>query len=241
MINLLMKGVLYFFFPPVCGICGKIGTSYLCPNCQNQIQNATIFLNQIQDYRKDQTKYFDFHAYLFSYEAPIREKILQYKFEEQGYLVNLFSEFLVKNEKICGFLKNYDIITSVPMTKKKVKQRGYNQSQLLASKMVNKIPDLILEKQILVKYKENKTQSSLNKLQRLENVKNVYKVQNTAKIKEKKVLLFDDIYTTGATVNECAKVLKQAGAKEVGILTIAKDELVLSKKQERNEEKRWKI
>ena len=127
------------------------------------------------------------------------------------------------------------------MTKKKVKQRGYNQSQLLASKIVNKIPDLILEKQILVKYKENKTQSSLNKLQRLENVKNVYKVQNTAKIKEKKVLLFDDIYTTGATVNECAKVLKQAGAKEVGILTIAKDELVLSKKQERNEEKRWKI
>ena len=63
----------------------------------------------------------------------------------------------------------------------------------------------------------------LNKKQRIENVKNVYKIQNEQKIKEKAVLLFDDIYTTGATAKECAKVLKQAGASKVGILTIAKD------------------
>ena len=223
MINLLMKGVLYFFFPPVCGICGKIGTSYLCPNCQNQIQNATIFLNQIQDYQKDQTKYFDFHAYLFSYEAPIREKILQYKFEEQGYLVNLFSEFLVKNEKICGFLKNYDIITSVPMTKKKVRKRGYNQSELIVKQIAKKIPNLKLESRILVKTNENRTQSSLNKKQRQENVKDVYKIQNAEKIKEKNIIIFDDIYTTGATVNECARVLQLGGARKIAVLTIAKD------------------
>ena len=76
---------------------------------------------------------------------------------------------------------------------------------------------------MLKKEKHNQPQSSLNKQQRKENVKDVYKVQNELKIKNKNILLLDDIYTTGSTANECAKMLKQAGGKKVGILTIARD------------------
>ena len=71
--------------------------------------------------------------------------------------------------------------------------------------------------------KNIKPQSSLNKEDRIKNVENVYSIKNQEKIINKKILLIDDIYTTGSTVNECSKVLKQAGVNNIGILTIAKD------------------
>jgi competence protein ComFC len=234
--NFLEKA-LNFIFPPVCGICGKMKESYLCKECQTKIENEVVFLNKTDKYVianniknntrnsniSDNIKYFSSHTYLFSYTTPIREKILQYKFKEQAYLSNMFSEFFVKNEKICGFLQKYDIIIPVPMTKKKVRKRGYNQSELIAKQLAKNIPNLKEEKYILIKVKENRTQSSLNRQQRQENVKDVYKLQNVEKIKEKNIIIFDDIYTTGATVNECAKVLMLGGAKKVAVITIAKD------------------
>ena len=129
----------------------------------------------------------------------------------------------MKNEKVCRFLKNYDIIISVPMTKKKIAQRGYNQAELIAKQIAINSPNLTYLKNILIKQKETSTQSSLNKKERFNNVKNVYKVQNMQKIKEKNIILFDDIYTTGATCKECTKTLMEAGAKIVDLLTIAKD------------------
>ena len=78
-------------------------------------------------------------------------------------------------------------------------------------------------KNILIKHKNNLQQSKLNRMERIQNVKGVYKLQNNLIITNKRVLIFDDIYTTGSTVNECAKIIFQAGAIKVGILTIAKD------------------
>lgn len=219
----LLNNVLFLVFPPVCGICEKTGKSYLCDSCRKNLQNSNIYLNKKDNYIQDNAKYFDFHYYLFSYESSIREKIIQYKFQNKAYLSNTFFEFFIKNEKLCRFLKMYyDIIIPVPMSRKKLAQRGYNQSELIASK-ISRYSKIQLQKDIIIKVKENKTQSTLNKIQRLENIKNVYKIKNKQKIKAKNILLFDDIYTTGATVNECAKILKQAGAKTVNVLTIAKD------------------
>ena len=78
---------------------------------------------------------------------------------------------------------------------------------------------------VLYKIKNTIQQSSLNKKQREENAKGVYKARNCNKIKNKKILLFDDIYTTGSTINECAKVIVQQGIsrEQIGVLTIAKD------------------
>ena len=104
-----------------------------------------------------------------------------------------------------------------------MRQRGYNQSSLIAKKLVKDITNLTCREDVLIKDKNNKRQSDLNRHQRQENVKNVYKVINKEKIYNKKILLFDDIYTTGATVNECAKELKENGAKEILVFTIAKD------------------
>lgn len=217
-----LEKALSFIFPPVCGICGKPDESYLCKQCYQKWQKEKNTFPIIENYQKNKTSFIKEHCYLFPYKGILREKILQYKFDNKAYLARMFFEFFVKNEKVCGFLKNYDIIIPVPMTKKKVAQRGYNQSEIIARKIAKK-RQIPIEKNVLQKKRNNQTQSMLKKAQRFENVKNVYKIENKQKIKEKKIVLFDDIYTTGATVNECAKILLQEGAETVGVLTIAKD------------------
>lgn len=216
------KVALNFIFPPVCGICGKISEGYLCNKCKTELISSNIYFNQLDLYYNENQTFIDKHFYLFSYEEIIREKILQYKFEDQAYLKNTFYEFFMNNEKLYGFLKKYDIIMPIPISNLRKRARGYNQSELIARE-ISKIGMIYFENKILIKQKNNMPQSSLNRKQRIENVKNVYKVQNEQKIKDKNILLFDDIYTTGATVKECAKILKQAGSGKVGVLTIAKD------------------
>ncbi len=109
----------------------------------------------------------------------------------------------------------------MPIHKIRKRQRGYNQSVLIARDLAKNIEGLKYEN-VLKKTVNNKKQSSLSKKERIENVKNVYEVKSREIILNKRVILFDDIYTTGATVNECKKVLKENGAKDVLILTLAK-------------------
>ena len=115
---------------------------------------------------------------------------------------------------------DYDIICAVPIYKKRMSERGYNQSELIAKEMAKNMPG-IEYKNVLKKIKNNQRQSELKKEERKENVKNVYEMQNKQIIQNKKIILFDDIYTTGNTVNECSKVLKENGAKEILVLTLA--------------------
>ena len=121
-------------------------------------------------------------------------------------------------------LKKYDIIITVPLSMQRKKERGYNQSLLVAKEM-SKIIEVPIESKILYKTKNTISQSSLNKEEREKNAKGVYKVTNIKKIYTKKILLIDDIYTTGNTVNECAYMFIQKGIqrKNIGVLTIAKD------------------
>ena len=103
-----------------------------------------------------------------------------------------------------------------------MKKRGYNQSELIVKELAKKLkikPGI----KILVKTINNKPQSTLSGKLRKENTKNVYKLINQEKINNKKILLFDDIYTTGATANECILELKKAEPKKIGIITLAKD------------------
>lgn len=134
------------------------------------------------------------------------------------------ARFLENNKKSFEKLKKYDIILIVPISNKRKKERGYNQSELLA-KEIAKIISVKIEKNKILKIKNTLPQSTLNKIQREENVKGVYKAIQIEKIRNKKILIFDDIYTTGNTVNECAKVLVEKGIKRenIGVLTIAKD------------------
>ncbi len=209
-----LKYVLDFIFPPICGICNQLGEGFLCKNCEKELQNY-LYKNEKQE-KEDER----FH--LLKYEELIRNKIITYKFEDKNYLCHLFSTLILHQKEACTFLKQYDMILPIPIHAKRKRERGYNQSELVA-KEVAKALNIQIQNDILLKQKNTKPQSSLKREDRLKNVQGVYKIKNRNKIQEKSIVIFDDIYTTGATTKQCRKMLKEAGAKRVGIFTIAKD------------------
>ena len=243
-----LEKALEFIFLPSCGVCGKLGEGYLCNNCGKELEKYAIcaksrfnerklnaqteIKERVRNNKGEKSFYKDkqrkknnksiYKFHIFRYEELIRELIIQYKFDEKSYLYKTFCEFIVKNKKILDFIKNYDIIVPVPMHKKKYKTRGYNQSELISKELAHRC-QLIYYNDILIKKVNNKVQSTLNKNERLENVKNVYKLEKPGKINNKKVLIFDDIYTTGATVKSCVLELEKTQVKEIGILTLARD------------------
>ena len=214
-----MLNLLKLIYPDVCAFCNKIQKESLCKKCEEKIKK----------YKKDivirsKNNYFEELISIFKYEGLIREKIIQYKFQDKSYIYNTFAKIILKNEKVCGLLKKYDIIIPVPIHRKRKLQRGYNQTQLIAKEIAKNI-DIKLCDDVLVKSKNTIAQSKLNKNKRKQNIKNAFKVLNLEKIQGKNILLFDDIFTTGSTVNECARVLIEQGIKkdQIGVITIAKD------------------
>lgn len=206
-------------FPQVCGICGKLNKDELCNTCKIKLEK--IAKNRIIK-KESQDMYFNELIYIFKYEGIIRKLILDYKFNEKPYMHTCFVNFILNNKEIIGKLQSYDIIIPVPISKKRMKERGYNQSLLIAKK-ISKCVKAKLQTKCLFKKKDIIEQSKLNKQQRKQNIQNVYELQDGIILNNKRILLIDDIYTTGSTVNECAKVIYKAKAKKIDVLVLAKD------------------
>lgn len=152
----------------------------------------------------------------------IRKLILDYKFKDKHYLYKTFVNFILKEEKLFKILESYDMIIPVPISKKRDKQRGYNQSYLIGKEISKRIR-IKCENRCLIKNKNIIEQSKLNKEQRKLNIQNAYIIKNKEIIKNKKIILIDDIYTTGSTVNECCKMLIRDQVQKILVLTLAKD------------------
>lgn len=176
---------------------------------------------KVEKFQKEE-KNFNELLYIFKYEGIIRKTILKYKFQEKNYLYKTFVNFMLKNEKFFEFIKSYDTIVPVPISNKRYKERGYNQSYLIA-KEIAKNTGLKLQNSSIIKSKNIIEQSKLNKEERKINIQGVYKLIDNKNIENKNIILIDDIYTTGSTTNECARILKQAHPKSIAVLVIAKD------------------
>ena len=121
--------VLNLIYPNVCGICDRLCKDDLCTKCKIKLNN--IAKVKIDYYNN---KFFKKHLYIFKYEGIIKEKLINFKFNEKTYIYKSIVNFMIKNKKICGFLKKYDIIIPVPIHNKRKVERGYNQSALFAKK-----------------------------------------------------------------------------------------------------------
>lgn len=221
-VNNIIGTILDIIYPQVCGICGKVSSKSICNKCRARLKSEFKF--EMDDYTEDVQKNFNEHHYFFKYENLIRQQILDLKFHEKPYVYKTIMYFLKENKKDLKNLEKYDIIIVVPVSISRKKERGYNQSTILA-KEISRIIERPFIENVLYKIKNTVPQSTLNKEQREQNAKGVYKVNNIQKIYNKKILIFDDIYTTGSTLNECAKVLIEQGIKkeQIGVMTIAKD------------------
>ena len=223
----MLEFVLNFLFPPVCGICGKINKEWLCTNCEKRLERyqkekyiQNFNNNKLKNY--EENRYFDELFYFFEYKNLIRKLLLQYKFSDKSYLANFWVNVILKSKKMNEIFKNYDIMIPVPMEKNKEQIRGYNQTKLITD-IIYKLNKINVFNNILIKTKKTQTQSTLSLEKRYQNIENAFEVKNEQLIKNKKIIIFDDIYTTGATVNEISKILKKAGAKKILVLVIAKD------------------
>jgi len=126
-------------------------------------------------------------------------------------------------------IKNIDLILPVPLHLRRLRDRGFNQAYLLvknwqqfAAKLSIEMSDITVERNVLVRSRWTEPQTGLGRKKRMKNIKNAFKVNDCSRIAGKRILLVDDVLTTGATVNECAKTLISDGAKRVDVLTLAR-------------------
>ena len=203
----------------MCGICEKESRNSLCYECRKKLQKEFKF-TKISSKKQN----FSEQYYLFQYKNLIRNLILEMKFQKKSYIYKTIEYFLQNNKKYLEKLKKYDIIIVVPLSWKRRLQRGYNQSQLIAE-IISNILRIKIESKILYKTKNIVPQSTLNKKERKENIKGAFKIRHIEKIKKGKILVIDDVYTTGSTLNEVSKILRESGIKKenIGVLTLAKD------------------
>lgn len=213
----MFEFVLNFLFPPACSVCGKMDPNWLCPNCQRRVERLEkSCVVEMED------KKYEKLLYLFRYESLVRKLILRYKFSNKAYLNHFFANRIAENEENRKLLKQYDMIIPVPMHKKKMQKRGYNQTELVANELEKSLR-IPARKDILSKVVNTTTQSKLGGKARQSNIQHAFFIQNDIEVEDKKIILLDDIYTTGATSEECSRVLKEAGASEILVLVLAKD------------------
>ena len=211
------------FFPKRCKLCGKVIDPHfeLCKECENgsfYIKGEICSLCGVEkEYcvcKKHKNSYSAVCA-PFYYEDGAKAAVLKLKFGEHRQYAKSLAEYMAKcvEERYDGI--EIDEIAFVPMTKRQIKNRSFNQSELIANEL-----GILLSKPVkyyLVKEFETKPQHTLKESLRKGNVLGAYKIEETkdSSPKGKVILLCDDILTTGATANECAKMLRLSGAKDV--------------------------
>ena len=164
--------------------------------------------------------HYDYLISAYKYKSIIRKLLLDFKFEDKKYLVDFLSLELTKLIQQYHIFDNIDYILYVPISLKRFYERGYNQSYLIANRISKELGIPII-KYGLIKIKNNKRQSELNHIDRVLNAKDVYRVNKLYDFEEKNIVLIDDIFTTGSTVNECSRILKECGVKKIIVATVA--------------------
>ncbi len=207
-------------YPPRCIACDALLADahvYICPDCNSRINwLSSDFFDA--DMKK---RHFDSARSLATYEGAWAEVVHNFKYNNRTDLAKPLGSLLAK---VIDY--EYDIITIVPLHPSRLRERGYNQSALLA-KEVSKRSGIKCELGMLSKTKLTAQQVGLSKQERMENVKGAFIIKPGTRTSSEEVhvpdiLLIDDVMTTGATVNECAKVLKKSGAARVDVLTLAR-------------------
>lgn len=168
------------------------------------------------------------------FALPYKEKVLTrkliYQFKYQPYLKDLAKtlasiliEHFILSGKNTNEIWNNSVLLPIPLDKKKLKIRGYNQSEELAKELsiILQIPIITNN---LVKIKNTKPQMELSKEEREKNLENAFEIKNPSELLGKKIFLVDDVYTTGSTMEECTKTLKESGIKNVWGICLAREE-----------------
>jgi ComF family protein len=227
--------LLEFFLPRMCLFCGvpvgETAAVAVCPECEAQITWVASPLctccgrvfedregpNRVcGDCQTDPPPFARARAAAL-YDGPVAQAVTRFKFSRQMALLPVMQHWLQR--PLClELVAAADLLAPVPLHPKRIKHRGFNQSLFLAQGF----PGAAVAREALVRTRHTPPQVGLNPKERRDNVKGAFAVTDPAQVKGKTVLLIDDLYTTGSTVKECARVLRKAGASRVEVLTVAR-------------------
>lgn len=203
----ILSAILDLLYPPKCVLCRRVlarGEHGMCRDCWAWAE---------EEHSQIRGTFCARCVVSLSYEGKVREAIHRFKFGDQPGYATAFGALMAKTiaRDLAG---TYDLISWIPVSHKRLRQRGYDQAMLLASSAALGLQDAAVE--TLKKKKDNPQQSAISdpKL-RKRNVKDVYEVPDRELIQGKRILLIDDVITTGATMEEAARTLLRAGASSV--------------------------
>jgi len=231
------RGVASLLYPPSCTICSASVNSgeYLCGECEAEVSRivppfcakcsepfdgaiTTIFACANCAHR---VLHFDAAVSAYRSRGIVRHVILNFKYGRQIHLRHLVARWLhsaLDDERLRG--RRFDVVVPVPLHATRLRERGFNQANLLAELLSAQTS--IPSKPLLDRIRYTTTQTALDRSERMENLHNAFRLRKNADVRGLRVLLIDDVLTTGSTLSECARVLKRAGALSVHAATAAR-------------------
>jgi len=234
------KDLLNFIFPARCFICHglldineglcekclqkiKFVSEPFCSKCGKPFKTKETFegvLDPVCLDCRDKKIFFEYARSLGNYEGVLRQCIHLLKYRGKKVILKKIDNIV---EDLIGdlfCLEKISFVLPVPLHKKRFQERGFNQSTLIANLIGDSYSIPVIE-EMLERISFSRPQVALGKKERIKNIKNVFKASTSPWIKNSIILLVDDVYTTGSTVNECARILKKAGASKVYVFTLA--------------------
>ena len=236
-----LSDIINFILPPRCYICGKIldEDKGICDECISKIEflnkaicykcGAPLFEQENKENKKilcgnclkhKNKIIFQMMRSSCVYDEFSKKLILDFKFYDKTDLAPVLAKMLFVAGKDI-FAEGIDIILPVPLHYTRLLKRRYNQSALLA-KELGKLANIGVDYKNLIKRKKTKAQVDCSGNERLTNLKDAFCIKYPEKLRGKKILLIDDVLTTGATLNECAKAIKSANPKSICALTVSR-------------------
>ncbi len=234
--NKYLTIILNTIYPLKCEVCRQqlplAAGNRICQSCRKKIlpigdnfchkcgKSLLIAADICVDCQGNDTLYYESIKAAGIYHGILRESIHAFKYERRSCLGADLGDFMISSYRQHFSLNSFDKLVPVPLHKKQYRQRQYNQSEVLARKL-SRATGIPVAADTLARSRATKPQFTLNKQERALNIKDSFQVKNRAWLQGAKVLVIDDICTTGSTINECARILKQAGAEEVYGLVLA--------------------
>jgi competence protein ComFC len=232
-----LEALTSLFYPPLCAICGAdVGQSeYLCDACDAKTTRivppfcekcSEPFSGAITDVFtcancKNRKLHFETAVAAYRSRGVVRRVIHDFKYNKQLHLRHVVARWLadaLDDVRLRGW--RFDILVAVPLHPARQRERGFNQADLLA-KSLNRRTSIQL-KPVLERIRYTKTQTAFDRAERMENLRNAFRLRKNADVQGCRVLLIDDVLTTGSTLSECARVLNAAGAVSVHAATAAR-------------------
>ncbi len=193
----------------------------VCAKCGDAVLDGNKFCGNCQSFNY----HFDTSNSLCYYNDISSKIVLELKYNHRKYYAKEIAKMMQTNSDI---FKNIDLITCVPSSKRTLRSRGYNQAKIIAEQLAKAFNLPVIE--TLTKLDTKLHQTGSSQRERLKNLKGTFKICDGVDINNKNILLVDDVFTTGSTLDECAKTLKKAKPKAVRCYTFAKTKFNFTKK-----------